>query len=73
MASKKVGSKSNTCQKFSRPSIKYGGEGQKYVNRLGGCEATCQPRKPKVTDSIPAGVDRFTGCENRRHACYMIM
>ncbi|GFY29200.1 core histone macro-H2A.1 [Trichonephila clavipes] len=42
-------------------------------NRLGGLEVACPPRKPKMTDSIPAGVIRFSACENRWHACPMII
>ncbi|GFW28948.1 hypothetical protein TNCV_202711 [Trichonephila clavipes] len=26
-----------------------------------------------VASSTPAGVDRFSGCENRRHECHMII
>ncbi|GFV34714.1 DDE_3 domain-containing protein [Trichonephila clavipes] len=33
----------------------------------------CPPRKPKVASLILAKVDRFPGCENRRHVCHMIM
>ncbi|GFV14316.1 katanin p80 WD40 repeat-containing subunit B1 [Trichonephila clavipes] len=29
--------------------------------------------KPKIEDSIPAGIDRYSGCENLRQACHMIM
>ncbi|GFT23763.1 hypothetical protein TNCV_3512121 [Trichonephila clavipes] len=39
----------------------------------GGLEVVCLPRKPKVAISTPAGVDRFSGCENHRHACHMII
>ncbi|GFY27085.1 hypothetical protein TNCV_2067061 [Trichonephila clavipes] len=38
-----------------------------------GLEVAYPLRKPKVADSIIAGVDRFPGYENRRHACHMIM
>ncbi|GFU25110.1 hypothetical protein TNCV_3360441 [Trichonephila clavipes] len=34
---------------------------------------TCSPHKPKVAGSIPVEVGRFSGYENRRHACHMIM
>ncbi|GFV86104.1 hypothetical protein TNCV_671011 [Trichonephila clavipes] len=36
-------------------------------------EVAGSPRKPIVADSIPAGVDRFSGYENHRHAFHMIM
>ncbi|GFS60448.1 hypothetical protein TNCV_947011 [Trichonephila clavipes] len=37
----------------------------------GGLEVACL--LPKVAGSTPAGVDRFSGYENRRKACHMIM
>ncbi|GFU66737.1 hypothetical protein TNCV_2072961 [Trichonephila clavipes] len=40
-------------------------------NRLVGLEVACPPRRPKAGGSIPAGVDRFSECEGRRHACHM--
>ncbi|GFT86479.1 uncharacterized protein TNCV_3259741 [Trichonephila clavipes] len=40
---------------------------------FGSLEVACPPRNPKVAGSILAVVDRFSGCENRRHACHMIM
>ncbi|GFV86015.1 hypothetical protein TNCV_203951 [Trichonephila clavipes] len=41
--------------------------------RLGRLKVACVPRKPKFVGSISTGVDRFSGCGNRRHACHMIM
>ncbi|GFT56734.1 hypothetical protein TNCV_1268581 [Trichonephila clavipes] len=38
-----------------------------------GLVVACPPRAPKVAGSTSAGVDIFSGCENRRHACHMIM
>ncbi|GFV15360.1 hypothetical protein TNCV_4833871 [Trichonephila clavipes] len=40
-----------------------------FDGRLRGLEVACPLRKPKV----PARVDRFSGWENRMHACHMIM
>ncbi|GFU51617.1 hypothetical protein TNCV_82471 [Trichonephila clavipes] len=36
-------------------------------------EIACSLGNPKVVGSTPAGGDRFYGCENRSHTCYMIM
>ncbi|GFU44033.1 hypothetical protein TNCV_4963461 [Trichonephila clavipes] len=36
-------------------------------------EVVCLLRKPKVAGLILAGVDRFSGIENRRHEYHMIM
>ncbi|GFW04153.1 uncharacterized protein TNCV_2669181 [Trichonephila clavipes] len=36
-------------------------------------KVACLLRKPKFAGSTLAGVDRFAVCENRRHACRMIM
>ncbi|GFY03361.1 hypothetical protein TNCV_1173191 [Trichonephila clavipes] len=36
----------------------------------GGLEVVCPIHKPKVAGSTLAGVDRFSGCENRRPACH---
>ncbi|GFU81798.1 dimer_Tnp_hAT domain-containing protein [Trichonephila clavipes] len=33
----------------------------------GDLEVACPRRKPKVSGSTPAGIDRLLGCENRRH------
>ncbi|GFW33519.1 HTH_48 domain-containing protein [Trichonephila clavipes] len=41
--------------------------------RFGGLEVARPLRKPEVAGSTPAGVDRFSGCENRRHVCHMII
>ncbi|GFW91719.1 hypothetical protein TNCV_4501381 [Trichonephila clavipes] len=38
----------------------------------GGLEVACPLHKPKVACSTLAVIDRFSGCENRRHACHMI-
>ncbi|GFU55251.1 hypothetical protein TNCV_427491 [Trichonephila clavipes] len=40
---------------------------------LGGCEVVWPPRKPKFEGSIPAEIDRFSRCENRRHRCHRKM
>ncbi|GFW04332.1 hypothetical protein TNCV_877051 [Trichonephila clavipes] len=40
------------------------------IRRLGDCEIPKPFRKSKVVGSIPAGVDRFSGCENRKHGIY---
>ncbi|GFV30258.1 hypothetical protein TNCV_97331 [Trichonephila clavipes] len=37
----------------------------------GGLEVVYPLRK--VAGLSPAGVDRFSGCKNRRHACHVIM
>ncbi|GFW58021.1 hypothetical protein TNCV_2741671 [Trichonephila clavipes] len=42
-----------------------------FLARLGDLDVECPPRKSKVAGSLPAGVDRFSGCENE--ACHMIM
>ncbi|GFS89680.1 hypothetical protein TNCV_3787221 [Trichonephila clavipes] len=39
----------------------------------GGLEVACTLRKHKVVGSTPAGVCRFSGCENRRHVCHIII
>ncbi|GFV93876.1 hypothetical protein TNCV_1811311 [Trichonephila clavipes] len=40
----------------------------KLVCWLGGLEVACPLRNPKIAVSKPAGINRFSGCENRRHA-----
>ncbi|GFS49688.1 hypothetical protein TNCV_4344051 [Trichonephila clavipes] len=40
---------------------------------LGGLEVACLLRKPKNVGSILAGVDRFSGSENCKQECHMIM
>ncbi|GFX17694.1 hypothetical protein TNCV_474941 [Trichonephila clavipes] len=42
-------------------------------NRLRGSEHEFPSCLSKVTDSIMTGFNRFSGCENRRYACHMIM
>ncbi|GFT90922.1 transposable element Tcb2 transposase [Trichonephila clavipes] len=47
---------------------------QTTVSRsYGGLEVACPLRKPKVVGSTTTEFDRFSGCENRRHACHIIM
>ncbi|GFV95564.1 hypothetical protein TNCV_4575651 [Trichonephila clavipes] len=41
--------------------------------RLRGLEVAYPLFKPMVAGSVLAGVDRFSGCENYRHACHMNM
>ncbi|GFV42278.1 hypothetical protein TNCV_3165091 [Trichonephila clavipes] len=41
--------------------------------QLGGSVLASPFDKPKFAVSILSGVDRFFGCENRRHAYHMIM
>ncbi|GFV27482.1 hypothetical protein TNCV_2540201 [Trichonephila clavipes] len=41
------------------------------VCRVGGLEVECLPHEPRVLGSISAGVDRFSACDNRRHAYHM--
>ncbi|GFW80844.1 hypothetical protein TNCV_3779241 [Trichonephila clavipes] len=53
-------------------------EGEEWLEALrwigsGGLEVACHLYKSKVVDSTPAEVDRLSGCENRRHACHMII
>ncbi|GFT11893.1 hypothetical protein TNCV_1924001 [Trichonephila clavipes] len=43
---------------------------------LFGCctkKVECPLRKRKAAGSTPGGVDRYSGCENHRHACHTIM
>ncbi|GFY03133.1 hypothetical protein TNCV_981381 [Trichonephila clavipes] len=56
-----------------RPWPIWAGPISHHICRLGGLGVACQPRKPKVESSIPEGVNRFSECENHRHACHMIM
>ncbi|GFT43258.1 cadherin-89D [Trichonephila clavipes] len=62
---------SNASPKFE----KYNKNGSQWFNMRDGVElhivSLCC--KPKVAGFIPAEVDRLSGCENRRHACHMIM
>ncbi|GFU12749.1 hypothetical protein TNCV_54811 [Trichonephila clavipes] len=41
--------------------------------RIADLEVAWPLRMPKVVGSIPAGVNRFSRCEDHRNACYMIM
>ncbi|GFS78474.1 hypothetical protein TNCV_3147311 [Trichonephila clavipes] len=62
-------------------TTKRGGEEEKTIaeqlllnkDNLDGLEVACLPRKLKVEGSSPAGVDRFSGCENRGHTFLMII
>ncbi|GFS94460.1 hypothetical protein TNCV_2014791 [Trichonephila clavipes] len=52
-----------------RPPI----DGLYHKCQLVGLEIAFPPCKPKVEGWILAGIDKFPGCENHRHACHMIM
>ncbi|GFU98046.1 hypothetical protein TNCV_233211 [Trichonephila clavipes] len=43
------------------------------LDPLGGLEVACPLRKSKVACTIKVGIDKFSGYENSRHACHMIM
>ncbi|GFS59442.1 hypothetical protein TNCV_3725691 [Trichonephila clavipes] len=43
------------------------------IGLLGDQEVACPPRKTKIADSMPVRIDKFSRCENRRHACHVIM
>ncbi|GFT90912.1 hypothetical protein TNCV_2830231 [Trichonephila clavipes] len=56
----------------SKPSVPP--KTRREVSRsYGGLEVACPLRKPKVVGSTTTEFDRFSGCENRRHACHIIM
>ncbi|GFU56001.1 hypothetical protein TNCV_1557551 [Trichonephila clavipes] len=55
------------------PGLKYPKDLNFVKSRLGGFEVANPLRKSKVASSIPAGVDIFSGYENRRYTCNMIM
>ncbi|GFT49273.1 hypothetical protein TNCV_4582731 [Trichonephila clavipes] len=71
-----LGKVDSPCHPFRWSTNKY----QAYdweLNALGGfasggLKVACSPRKLKVMNSIPAGVGRFSGRENRRRTCYML-
>ncbi|GFU95492.1 uncharacterized protein TNCV_2729461 [Trichonephila clavipes] len=42
-------------------------------DRLGVFEVACPPRKLKVAGSNSAGINSFSGCDNRRYASHMIL
>ncbi|GFU31818.1 hypothetical protein TNCV_1176791 [Trichonephila clavipes] len=42
----------------------------KYLVGFGGVDVAYPLRKPNVAGFVPARVDRFSGYENRRHACH---
>ncbi|GFT39028.1 hypothetical protein TNCV_3691131 [Trichonephila clavipes] len=44
-----------------------------FRGRLGDVQVACPPRKPRVAGSNPAGVDRFSGCEDRGHTSHDIV
>ncbi|GFV52977.1 hypothetical protein TNCV_2876431 [Trichonephila clavipes] len=60
------------CGYFSVVSINRTKTGSTVIVPVGS-EVACPLRNSEVSGSTAAGVDRFSGCENRRNAYHMIM